>query len=162
VINTNDIISKIIPDGAHHGLSRLRRFSRFEGSEIHYAGFAIVPRYADILLDFPNGCVVGRPRPTARPHPESARERLIAPDEELLILAEDDNILFAPYPPVRAIRSPYRAPQPPKAGGASARARLNQRSSDHPEFDSYVGPAERHADQHDAARAARVELRQSV
>lgn len=107
VINTNDIISKIILQTARiSGLSILYdELLRFEGSEIHYARFPQVVgrRFGDILLDFPNGCVVGVAKADGSGHLlNPPAEHVIAPDEELLILAEDAHIAFSPYAgPVR-------------------------------------------------------------
>ncbi len=148
VINTNDIISKIILQTARiSGLSILYdELMRFEGSEIHYAPVPQVVgrRFGDILLDFPNGCVVGVAKSDGSGHLlNPPAEHVIAPDEELLILAEDDNIAFQPYPgPLRreqiAIPSAAAAEKP-----VEHLLVLGYNEKIFPivaEFDSYVGP----------------------
>lgn len=102
VIKTNEIISKIILQTARiSGLSLVYdELLRFEGNEIHYSAFPQVvgKTFGEILLDFPNGCVVGVGRANGSSHilnpPADYR---ISADEELLILAEDDDIHYQPY-----------------------------------------------------------------
>ncbi len=102
VITTNDIISRIILQTARiSGLSLVYdELLRFEGNEIHYSQFPQVTgrRFGDILLDFPNGCVVGVAKADGSAHTlNPPADHVIAADEELLVLAEDDHIQIAPY-----------------------------------------------------------------
>jgi len=102
VVKTNEIISKIILQTSRiSGLSVVYdELLRFEGNEIHYAKFPqIVGRlFGDILLDFPNGCVCGVAKADGSSHIlNPPADHVIATDEELLILAEDDHIEYRPY-----------------------------------------------------------------
>lgn len=102
VVKTNEIISKIILQTSRiSGLSIVYdELLRFEGNEIHYTKVPQVVgrRFGEILLDFPNGNVVGVAKADGSSHklnPEA--EYVIQGDEELLILAEDDRIPYKPY-----------------------------------------------------------------
>lgn len=102
VIKTNEIISKIILQTSRiSGLSLVYdELLRFEGNEIHFHRVPEVVgrRFGDLLLDFPNGCVAGVAKSDGSSHilnPPAVH--LMGPDEELLILAEDENITYRPY-----------------------------------------------------------------
>lgn len=102
VIKTNEIISKIILQTARiSGLSLVYdELLRFEGNEIHYSAFPQIvgKTFGEILLDFPNGCVVGVGKANGSSHVlNPPADYRIAADEELLILAEDDDITYRPY-----------------------------------------------------------------
>lgn len=102
VIKTNEIISKIILQTARiSGLSLVYdELLRFEGNEIHYSAFPQVvgKTFGEILLDFPNGLLVGVGKADGSSHVlNPPADYRIAGDEELLILAEDDNIVYRPY-----------------------------------------------------------------
>ena len=102
VIKTNEIISKIILQTSRiSGLSFVYdELLRFEGNEIHYT---FVPQcvgrmFGETLLHFPNGCVVGVAKRDGSSHIlNPAADYVIQPDDELLILAEDDHIPLVPY-----------------------------------------------------------------
>lgn len=103
VVKTNEIISKIILQTARiSGLSLVYdELLRFEGNEIHYARFQQVvgQEFGSVLLSFPNGCVVGVAKADGSSHIlNPPADHVIQGDEELLILAEDDNIAYAPRP----------------------------------------------------------------
>jgi ion channel POLLUX/CASTOR len=102
IITTNDIISRIILQTARiSGLSLVYdELLRFEGNEIHYAAFPqlVGRRFADVLLDFKNGCAVGVAKADGSGHLlNPPADHVIQPDEGLLILAEDDHIQIEPY-----------------------------------------------------------------
>ncbi|MBK7580508.1 MAG: hypothetical protein IPI67_09920 [Myxococcales bacterium] len=103
IINTNDIISKIILQTSRiSGLSLVYdELFRFEGNEIHYASFpaAVGRRVADLVLDFPNACLVGVAKADGSSHIlNPPADHVLGKDEELLLVAEDDDIRFAPHP----------------------------------------------------------------
>ena len=102
VVTTNDIISRIILQTARiSGLSLVYdELLRFEGNEIHYAAFPqlVGRKFGDVLLDFENGCLVGVAKANGSSHRlNPPADHQIQPDEELLILAEDDHIEHSPY-----------------------------------------------------------------
>lgn len=102
VVKTNDIISKIILQTSRiSGLSLVYdELLRFEGNEIHFMKCpqAVGKKFGDILLDFPNGCLVGVARAAGKGHTlNPGADHVIGGDEELLVLAEDDHIQYAPY-----------------------------------------------------------------
>jgi hypothetical protein len=102
VLKTNEMISKIILQTARiSGLSMVYdELLRFEGNEIHMKQVpqAIGKRFGDVLLDFPNGLVVGVANADGSGHTlNPPADHVIASNEELLILAEDSNVQFAPY-----------------------------------------------------------------
>lgn len=117
VVKTNEMISKIILQTARiAGLSLVYdELLRFEGNEIHFKKIppAIGRRYGEILLDFPNGLVVGIAKSDGSGHVlNPSSDHVIAPDEELLILAEDARIAYQPYVgPVPALPSMDTAAQ---------------------------------------------------
>ncbi|MCC6995216.1 MAG: hypothetical protein IT370_11460 [Deltaproteobacteria bacterium] len=100
VVKTNDIISKIILQTSRiSGLSLVyEELLAFEGNEFHMhpAPQCAGQRFGDVLLDFPNGCVVGTAKADGTHQLNPAADHVIAPDEALLILAEDPNITYAP------------------------------------------------------------------
>jgi hypothetical protein len=103
VIKTGEIISKILLQTSRiSGLSLVYdELLRFEGNEIHYAAFPDIvgKRFSDILLDFPNGCVVGVGKTNGSSHQlNPPADYVIQSDEELLILAEDDHIPRRQHP----------------------------------------------------------------
>ncbi len=102
VVKTNDMISKIILQTARiSGLSIVYdELLQFAGNEIHYWARpdATGKSFGELLLDFPNGCLVGVAKADASSHvlnPPS--DYVVGADEELLILAEDDDIHVEPY-----------------------------------------------------------------
>ncbi len=102
VIKTNEIISKIILQTSRiSGLSLVYdELLRFEGNEVHFKSMPHCTgrRFGDLLLDFPNGCLVGVAKANGSGHKlNPSADHVLGPDEELLILAEDANIAFAPY-----------------------------------------------------------------
>jgi hypothetical protein len=102
VVKTNEMISKVILQTARiSGLSLVYdELLRFEGNEIHFKRFEGMAgkRFGDVLLDFPNGLVVGLAKSDGSGHVlNPPADQPIGADEELLILAEDSNVEFAPY-----------------------------------------------------------------
>jgi hypothetical protein len=102
VVKTNEMISKVILQTARiSGLSLVYdELLRFEGNEIHFKKFpALVgKRFGDVLLDFTNGCVVGVAKSDGSGHVlNPPADHVIGADEELLILAEDSNVIHRPY-----------------------------------------------------------------
>jgi hypothetical protein len=146
VVKTNEMISKIILQTSRiSGLSIVYdELLQFAGNEVHYAPFPQVvgKRFGDILLDFPNGCVIGVAKADASSHVlNPPAEYEIQADEELLIVAEDDNIRYEPY------RGPLRldqmgAPTPVAGKPIEHMLVLGWNEKIFPivqEFDSYVG-----------------------
>jgi hypothetical protein len=102
VVKTNEMISKIILQTARiSGLSLVYdELLRFEGNEIHFKKIpgVVGRRFGEILLDFPNALVVGVAKSDGSGHLlNPPAEHVIAPDEELLMLAEDANIVHKPF-----------------------------------------------------------------
>ena len=100
VVKTNEIISKVILQTARiSGLSLVYdELLRFEGNEIHFKRFDGIAgkRFGDLLLDFPNGCVVGVATPGSGHRLNPPADYVLGADEELLILAEDANVTHTP------------------------------------------------------------------
>lgn len=148
VINTNDMISKVILQTSRiSGLSLVYdELFRFEGNEVHYARFPQVVgrRFADVVLEFPNACPIGVGKADGSAHLlNPPGEHVIAPDEELLLLAEDDHIRWQPYPgPLRIDQ--VRIPSPPAVEKPVEHLLvLGYNEKLFPilkEYDSYVGP----------------------
>ncbi len=102
VVKTNEMISKIILQTARiSGLSIVYdELLQFAGNEIHYLALpaATGKPFGSLLLDFPNGCLVGVGKADGSSHVlNPPADYVIGADEELLILAEDDNIRVEPY-----------------------------------------------------------------
>lgn len=102
VVKTNEMISKIILQTARiPGLALVYdELLRFEGNEIHFKSFpqCVGRPFGSVLLDFPNACVVGLANADGAGHVlNPPADRIIAAHEQLLLLAEDANITFAPY-----------------------------------------------------------------
>lgn len=102
VVKTNEMISKIILQTARiPGLSLVYdELLRFEGNEIHFKSFPQLAgrRFGDILLDFPNACVVGVANGDGSGHTlNPPPDHIIQAHEEILLLAEDSNIPHRPY-----------------------------------------------------------------
>ena len=102
VVKTNEMISKIILQTARiPGLALVYdELLRFEGNEIHFKAFpqCVGRPFGSVLLDFPNACVVGLASSDGTGHTlNPPADRVIAPHEELLLLAQDSNIAFQPY-----------------------------------------------------------------
>jgi len=102
VVKTNEMISKIILQTARiPGLSLVYdELLRFEGNEVHFKKFPQLTgrRFGDVLLDFPNACVVGVAKASGAGHTlNPPAEHVIGADEELLVLAEDANVPLQPY-----------------------------------------------------------------
>jgi len=146
IIKTNEIISKILLQTARiTGLSFVYdELLRFEGNEIHYAHFPQITgrRFGDILLDFPNGCPVGVAKTSGESHIlNPPADHVIQADEELLVLAEDDNIRHQPYQgPLRPENVRVPAPQGGKPVAHMLILGWNQKVFPIvAEFDNYVG-----------------------
>jgi hypothetical protein len=120
VVKTNEMISKIILQTSRiGGLSIVYdELLRFEGNELHYKRVPPVvgQRFADLLLHFPNGLLVGTAKADGSSHQlNPAADYIVQPDDELLILAEDANIQFAPYSgPLRFDQMPHLEAAPRK------------------------------------------------
>lgn len=102
VVVTSEMIAKIILQTARiSGLSLVYdELLAFEGNEIHFKAIPAVVgrRFGDILLDFPNGMVVGVAKSSGAGHLlNPPADHVIAPDEVLLVLAEDARIQHRPY-----------------------------------------------------------------
>lgn len=148
VVNTNEMISKVILQTSRiSGLSLIYdELFRFEGNEVHYARFPQVVgrRFGELLLDFPNACLVGVGKADGSAHLlNPPADHVIAPDEELLLLAEDDHIRWQPYQgPLRVEQ--IQIPSPPAADKPVEHLLvLGYNEMLFPilkEFDSYVGP----------------------
>jgi hypothetical protein len=146
VVKTNEMISKIILQTSRiSGLSIVYdELLRVEGAEVHYQpqAEAAGQRFSDLLLDFPNGCLCGVAKRDGSSHilnPPS--DYVVQPDEELLILAEDDNIIYQRY------NGPLRLEQMPSPAAVSGKPVehmlvLGWNEKIFPivqEFDNYVG-----------------------
>jgi hypothetical protein len=146
VVKTNEMISKIILQTARiPGLSIVYdELLRFEGNEIHYARFpqTIGRRFGDLLLDFPNGCLVGVSKTDGSSHVlNPPADYVVQLDEELLILAEDDNIQYQPYSGDLSLAQ-AAAPVPVAGKPVEHMLVLGWNEKIFPivqEFDSYVG-----------------------
>ncbi|RYZ68178.1 MAG: hypothetical protein EOP08_01145, partial [Proteobacteria bacterium] len=116
VVKTNEIISKVILQTARiPGLSLVYdELLRFEGNEIHFKRFDGVAgkRFGDLLLDFPNACVVGVATKGAGHTLNPPAEYVLGAEEELLVLAEDSNIAHKPYAGSQRLEA---VPPPPAA-----------------------------------------------
>ncbi len=102
VVKTNEMISKIILQTSRiGGLSFVYdELLRFEGNELHYkrVPHVVGKTFAEVLLDFPNGLLVGTSKADGSSHQlNPAADYVLQADDELLILAEDANIQVAPY-----------------------------------------------------------------
>lgn len=102
VVKTNEMISKIILQTARiAGLSLVYdELLRFEGNEIHFKKIPPVvgKRFGEILLDFPNGLLVGVAKSDGSGHVlNPPADHVMGADEELLILAEDSRIAYQPF-----------------------------------------------------------------
>ncbi|AKF11604.1 CASTOR/POLLUX-related putative ion channel [Sandaracinus amylolyticus] len=147
VVKTNEMISKIILQTARiSGLSLVYdELLRFEGNEIHFKKIPPVVgrRFGDILLDFPNGMVVGVAKANGSGHTlNPPADHVIGPDEELLILAEDASVQHKPYAGPLSLAS-----MPVLQSNAQKRVEhmlvLGWNPKIHPmikEFDDYVAP----------------------
>ncbi|MEO7093816.1 MAG: hypothetical protein ABI175_11235 [Polyangiales bacterium] len=104
VIKTNEIISKILLQTSRiSGLSLVYdELLRFEGNEMHVKNFPVAGRkFGDLLLDFPNGLVVGTSKLTSVGHTlNPPADYVMQPDDGLLILAEDANVQFQQRSPI--------------------------------------------------------------
>ncbi len=147
VVKTNEMISKIILQTSRiSGLSIVYdELLRVEGAEVHYhrVNEAVGKKFSDLLLDFPNGCLCGVAKTDGSSHilnPPADYE--IQPDEELLILAEDDNIVHQKYAgPLQLAQMP--PPQPVGGKPVEHMLILGWNEKIFPivqEFDNYVGP----------------------
>ncbi|MBN2195820.1 MAG: hypothetical protein JW751_23590 [Polyangiaceae bacterium] len=102
VVKTGQMIAKIILQTARiSGLSLVYdEILAFEGSEIHFKNVPkVVGRcFGDILLDFPNGMLLGVAKGNGTGHLlNPPADHVIQPDEVLLLLAEDSRIEHRPY-----------------------------------------------------------------
>ena len=144
VVKTNEIISKIILQTARiSGLSLVYdELLRFEGNEFHIKQLPVVGRrFGDILLDFPNGLPVGVAKVNGSGHVlNPPPEHVIAPDEAILVLAEDSNIRYEPFQGQLPVAT---APGVPAAKQIEHLLILGWNPKIFPiveEFDNYVGP----------------------
>lgn len=145
VVKTNEMISKIILQTARiSGLSIVYdELLRFEGNELHFKNIppVIGKRFGDVLLDFPNGLVAGIAKADGSGHTlNPPADHVIAPGEELLILAEDSRVQYQPYAGPLSLAS-----FPPIESSASKKVEhmlvLGWNPKIHPmikEFDDYV------------------------
>lgn len=147
VIKTNEIISKIILQTCRIGGLGIvyDELLRFEGNEIHYTPVpAVAGRpFGQLLLDFPNGCVVGVAKRDGSSHVlNPPADYVIGADEELLVLAEDDDIPHVPYAgPLRLDQ--IRVPPANAVKKNDHMLVLGWNEKAFPiiaEFDAYVGP----------------------
>jgi hypothetical protein len=146
VIKTNEIISRIILQTSRiSGLSVVYdMLLRFEGAEFHVKQLPVYgKRFGDMLLDFPNGLLVGVAKTNGSGHLlNPPADHVVQQDEALIILAEDANIQFQPYQGplnLAGIRIPTHAAE--KA--VEHMLVLGWNSKIFPileEFDNYVGP----------------------
>ncbi len=119
VIKTNEIISKILLQTSRiSGLSLVYdELLRFEGNEMHVKQFPVAGRrFGELLLDFPNGLVVGTSKLTSVGHTlNPPADYVMQPDDGLLILAEDANVQFQPRGPINlaAITIPQHEAEKP-------------------------------------------------
>ena len=119
VIKTNEIISKILLQTSRiSGLSLVYdELLRFEGNEMHVKSFPVAGRtFGELLLDFPNGLLVGTSKLTGPGHTlNPPADYVMQPDDGLLILAEDADVQFAARGGVdlRAVSIPEHAPEKP-------------------------------------------------
>lgn len=145
VVKTNEIISKILLQTSRiSGLSLVYdELLRFEGNEFHVKQFPVQGRrFGDMLLDFPNGLLVGTAKTSGGGHTlNPPADYVMQPDDALLILAEDANVQFAPLP------------QPPNLAGIVPQNAPSEKPVEHllvlgwnekifpiiEEFDNYVG-----------------------
>jgi hypothetical protein len=102
VVKTDEMISKVILQTARiSGLASVYdELFRFEGNEFHFKRFPQVVgrRFGDILLDFPAGLLAGVAKADGSGHTlNPPADHVIADDEELLVLAEDERIELRPY-----------------------------------------------------------------
>jgi hypothetical protein len=148
VIKTNEIISKILLQTSRiSGLSIVYdELLRFEGNEIHFKKFPQVVgrKFGEVLLDFPNGCLVGVAKEDGSGHTlNPPADHVLAADEELLILAEDAAIKYWQYdgaltPATVKIPTPAPAAKP-----VEHMLILGWNEKVFPiveEYDNYVGP----------------------
>lgn len=102
VVKTDEMISKVILQTARiNGLAAVYdELFRFEGNEFHFKRIPQVVgrRFGDLLLDFPAGLLAGVAKADGSGHTlNPPADHIIAADEELLILAEDERIEMRPY-----------------------------------------------------------------
>ena len=146
VIKTNEIISRIILQTSRiSGLSIVYdNLLRFEGAEFHVKQVPVFGRrFGELLLDFPNGLLVGVAKVNGSGHLlNPPADHVVQQDEALIILAEDSNIQFQPYQ------------GPLNLGNVSVPPGQAQKAVEHmlvlgwnskvfpilEEFDNYVGP----------------------
>lgn len=146
VVKTNEIISKVILQTARiTGLSLVYdELLRFEGNEIHFKRFDGIAgkRFGDLLLDFPNGCVVGVAQKGVGHTLNPPADHILGAEEELLILAEDSNIEHRPRqgtPPV-SDTAPASAPGDKPVEHLLILGWNEKIFPIMEEFDNYVGP----------------------
>jgi ion channel POLLUX/CASTOR len=119
IVKTNEIISKILLQTSRiSGLSLVYdELLRFEGNEMHVKQFPVAGRkFGELLLDFPNGLVVGTSKLTSVGHTlNPPADYVMQPDDGLLILAEDANVQFQPRGPINlaAITIPQHEAEKP-------------------------------------------------
>ncbi len=147
VVKTDEMISKVILQTARiSGLAAVYdELFRFEGNEFHFKAFPqlVGRRFGDLLLDFPAGLLAGVAKADGSGHTlNPPADHVIAADEELLVLAEDERIELRPYAgPLSAAHIP-----PIQAGEAKSVEHLlvlGWNPKIHPiikEFDDYVAP----------------------
>lgn len=146
VIKSNEMISKVILQTARiSGLALVYdELFRFEGNEFHFKRFpaAAGRRLGDILLDFPSALVAGVAKADGTHQLNPPAEHVIAPDEELLLLAEDERIEHRPYQGPLSL-SQIQPIEAPIEKSVEHMLILGWNPKVHPiikEFDDYVAP----------------------
>jgi hypothetical protein len=143
VIKTNEIISKILLQTSRSsGLSLVYdELLRFEGNEIHIQQFPVAGRrFGELVLCFPNALLLGVAKIDGSGHAlNPPADRIIASDEALVVLAEDERVQFSDRgaPPAVAV------PSPPAQKPTEHLLVLGWNAKIFPilaEFDNYVGP----------------------
>jgi ion channel POLLUX/CASTOR len=102
VVKTDEMISKVILQTARiSGLAAVYdELFRFEGNEFHFKHFpeTVGRSFGELLLDFPAGLLAGVAKSDGSGHTlNPPSDHVIAADEELLILAEDERIELRRY-----------------------------------------------------------------
>jgi hypothetical protein len=116
---------------------------RFEGNEIHVKQFPVQGRrFGELLLDFPNGLLVGVANANGDGHTlNPPADHVMQPHEALLVLAEDSDVHHQPRQAVDLSQINVPSAQPEKP--VEHLLVLGWNSKVFPiveEFDNYVGP----------------------
>jgi ion channel POLLUX/CASTOR len=146
IVNTNEVVSKIILQTARiSGLSLVyEELLRFEGNEIHVvdAPGARGRPFGELLFDFPNAVPIGVSSNNGRNHLlNPPPDRVVAQDESVLVVAEDEHVQFARYQGQLASMGDAPAPaQPPPVEHLLVLGWNEKVFPIAREYDSYVGP----------------------